>query len=295
MKENIYITICPTYKCNLKCQFCYLTNLSSDNLLNLNQLSNRLNEIAMIYNIVQIDVYGGQISILDEEYLKQLFSMCFKYVNRINITTNLTYIPQIFYDQNIIINVGWDYIYKKNNEIAIKNIYKLYQKTKKEINVIMSSKNLYKHKETILQILNNLPIYSFKYIPYIKTKQLQEQMDLYHYEQTIKYFITHPIKPICYNKLLLQNGIKQQSNHVFISPLNELQIITFNNCYEEFISLNNIRQLKSKNKQMFQCLCCQHNINCQSQHKNSLLKTNYDCIGLFKLIQWFNKQYKIMN
>lgn len=293
MKENIYITICPTYKCNLKCQFCYLTGLNVSDILSLIQLSDTLYKIDSAYNIIQIDIYGGQISILNEKYLNQLFNICFNFVDIINVTTNLTLIPSIFYDQRIKINVGWDYIYKNNNEIAIKNIYKLYQETKKDINVIMSSKNLYKHKEVVLQILNKLPIYSFKYIPYIKTKNTQDQMDLYHYQETIKFFIMHPIKPIFYNKLLLQNGIIQQQNHVFISPLNELQIINFDNNYEEFITLNNIEELKRNKKQHLQCLCCQYNNKCQSQHKYTLLKTNYDCIGLFKLIQWFNKQYKV--
>jgi MoaA/NifB/PqqE/SkfB family radical SAM enzyme len=113
--ESIYLTICPTYNCNLNCNFCYLTNLDKKQLLDLNKLNNQLNEISKFYYINEIDVYGGEITILPNRYINELFDICFKYVKEVNIVTNLTKIIPIFYNNRTVINVGWDYIYKNNN------------------------------------------------------------------------------------------------------------------------------------------------------------------------------------
>lgn len=294
MKKNIYLIICPTYKCNLSCQFCYLTNFNKNDLLDLQKLEKQLKQISIQFNIKQIDLYGGEITILQKQYLNNLFSICLKYVKTINIVTNLINLIDQFYDDYTNINVGWDYIYKQNNQKALYNIKKLYLKTNKKINIIMSSNKLYKSKKIVLQILNNLPIYSFKYIPYIKTKYTNEQMDLYNYQETVKYFIKHPIKPIFYNKILLQNGIIQQNNHLFITPNNKFACIKYINNQQiiyEYQHFNKIINLQSKIP--IKCLCCQNKLQCQSQHIYSYLNTNYDCIGLYKLIDWFNKYIKI--
>ena len=64
--KNLTLSIMPSYKCNFKCQYCYLGDLiQNDNLLNLENLESSLLELKQLYNIKNVSLYGGELSLLD--------------------------------------------------------------------------------------------------------------------------------------------------------------------------------------------------------------------------------------
>ena len=87
------VHVMPTYRCNLGCSYCYLKKENTQTL-NLNTLESRLNEIRACYSIEQINVYGGEISLLSTQYLNELFKLCRKYCIDISAITNFTH-PEI--------------------------------------------------------------------------------------------------------------------------------------------------------------------------------------------------------
>ena len=64
------ISLNPTYLCNFKCDFCYLTptQLADKNKINLGDLDKRLSEVSKVVPIEYVDLYGGEISVLGDDY-----------------------------------------------------------------------------------------------------------------------------------------------------------------------------------------------------------------------------------
>lgn len=90
--HKIIVSVFPTYKCNKNCSFCYLSKHHDNKLLDLDILEKRLEEIVKYFEIEKFNTYGGEITLLDTEYLKRLNSILNKYPYAVN------YITSNFYD-----------------------------------------------------------------------------------------------------------------------------------------------------------------------------------------------------
>ena len=68
--NNITVSINPSYFCNFKCNYCYLTpdQLKDQKKIPLTILDKRLEEISKVRNIEWIDLYGGEIGALKKDY-----------------------------------------------------------------------------------------------------------------------------------------------------------------------------------------------------------------------------------
>lgn len=86
--HKIIVSIFPTYKCNHNCEFCYLRKLHNSKTLDLDVLEQRLNEITEHFEIEKFNTYGGEITLLDEDYLKRLNSILNRYPAKNYITSN---------------------------------------------------------------------------------------------------------------------------------------------------------------------------------------------------------------
>ena len=77
VKETIDLSINPTYGCNFRCSFCYLTEeqLGERRVLGLDILEQKLKEISTERLIRHADVYGGEIGLLEEDYLQDLLAL----------------------------------------------------------------------------------------------------------------------------------------------------------------------------------------------------------------------------
>jgi sulfatase maturation enzyme AslB (radical SAM superfamily) len=92
------ISINPWYYCNFKCDFCYLTKeqLADKTLLDLNVLTSRIDEVLSVDTIHGIDLYGGEIGLLPEEYVEDLCDiLTSRGIDDINIITNLSMVNRV--------------------------------------------------------------------------------------------------------------------------------------------------------------------------------------------------------
>jgi hypothetical protein len=64
--NKITVSINPSYFCNFRCDFCYLTpeQLGDQKRIPLPILDKRLEEISKVKEIEWIDLYGGEIGAL---------------------------------------------------------------------------------------------------------------------------------------------------------------------------------------------------------------------------------------
>lgn len=82
------LSINPTYYCNFKCDFCYLTTeqLNDRQLLPLDVLERRLQEVTAKTQVDMVDLYGGEIGLLTDHYVYELCDLLHKYnIDDINI------------------------------------------------------------------------------------------------------------------------------------------------------------------------------------------------------------------
>ena len=84
--KPITVSINPSYFCNFRCNFCYLTpeQLGDQKRLSLVDLDNRLNQISQYREIDWIDLYGGEIGDLKKEYFYGLRYVIRNYLRGIN-------------------------------------------------------------------------------------------------------------------------------------------------------------------------------------------------------------------
>ena len=68
--KPITVSINPSYFCNFRCNFCYLTpeQLGDQKRISLVDLDKRLNQISEYREIDWIDLYGGEIGALKKNY-----------------------------------------------------------------------------------------------------------------------------------------------------------------------------------------------------------------------------------
>jgi sulfatase maturation enzyme AslB (radical SAM superfamily) len=68
------LSINPTYYCNFRCDFCYLTSdqLGDRLLLPLDVLEKRIQEVLVYDKIDMVDLYGGEIGVLSEDYVSSI-------------------------------------------------------------------------------------------------------------------------------------------------------------------------------------------------------------------------------
>ena len=117
------LSINPTYYCNFRCNFCYLTDaqLADRNKISPEKLNETMSKITD--TIDHVDLYGGEISLLTSEYFYSIKEVIRKYYDGpININTNFSALPDYFYDEDITISVSYDFSAREKEQFVLNNI-----------------------------------------------------------------------------------------------------------------------------------------------------------------------------
>jgi sulfatase maturation enzyme AslB (radical SAM superfamily) len=90
MKNEIDVDILTNYFCNSDCEYCFLNQLRSSNkIIDIDILRQQLDDVSVRYSIKNINLYGGEISLLPLSYLKRLIDFCNTY-SHVNVITNFS-------------------------------------------------------------------------------------------------------------------------------------------------------------------------------------------------------------
>src|SRR5574344_1587286 len=278
-KKKIALSINPTYSCNLNCSFCYLLK-TGNNILDLLKLEDELLKISGIFNIIQIELYVGEIFILDDCYLMKLILICKKFTKKISIITNGTIDkPWLFNFNGIEFNISWDYIYRDKSDLAF-NMIKKYSNT----GIILTSPQLYKKRYEVVHILNTLAgnhsIDVKLCMPSNNNKSIV--LDLYGYEEFILYLrstLNNNLNLIQYQNFKNNKINNEKIYHCFIDPNCKLKKLEFKNNIEYFND-EDIEDIRINED------CDNHCSICLAEHKFKI-QNSYDCLGMKKLIEKF--------
>jgi organic radical activating enzyme len=303
------LSINPSYYCNFRCDFCYLTEnqLSDKKLLSLNDLEKNIIEIISSTKIDMVDIYGGESGLLTKEYWNSLIELLQNYgIYDINVITNLSMINHVTTDDRVYTSVSYDFDCRESHELVWKNMALL----NKPFSILMLCSPKLIKKDVVQMIcffntLNNLESVEIK--PYSKNQSNQLEVSYLDYEEFVKKWITSNNKKFEFvNEKLLEKVLSNKKNsfsddHVYITPNGKYGVLEFDlNDNEFFLELDSLDEYYdwckkekvrvTKNKY---CSNCDYYGKCLSEHLREVKNIDKSCNGFKKLIDWYDERMEI--
>ena len=293
--KNLTLSIMPTYMCNYNCQYCYLGGLRKDRTtLDLLTLQDRINELEKEYHISNVNLFGGELSLLDNQYLNDL--VCIPNCKRTSLTTNLSNEDIINFcltrniKANVSLNEERDY-YKD----TLKKVQK-YKKTKIiDLSVVVLPSLLNKSTKTLYKFYDNLGL-DVLFIQYHKSIHNEKyNVSLKEYSDFmfnfIKEYYNHQKHNFNIENLIIYNDASYsptKDSYLFITPDGKYSTVVFNNGVEHYIKFDTLKEWKrhcEKEMLMYKakCFTCNMFKKCKAEHLEVL--NNYgECSGLKELM-----------
>lgn len=287
------VSLCPTFFCNQKCSYCYLGNLRNDkSILDLNILSPVLSNITC--NINNIEIFGGEISLLSKDYLNNLKSICLKYCQNIFVITNMTYDISDIFD-----NITFSLNEEREDYLKIKNNLMYYEKPY-NLSIVVLPSVIKKGAKQVLESINysNCRYVTFqKYSPSILNDALIVSDNDYEnfLKDVIDYYIENKEK--MYYNITNINDISNVYNgnysplmeeNVFINYKGQYGCVLHNDNKEYFKWFDTFAEWlnetkKEKEKYKERCSNCLYYNHCYAEHLNF----NKSCSGNKDLLTYF--------
>ena len=305
--KKISLSINPLYLCNFSCEFCYLTpkQLKDKSTLDLKLLSNLLFEVKNHgFHVEHVDLYGGEIGLLSEEYLNHLDQILFKHSDpTINIITNFSRKHSYFLRDHIDLSVSFDFEIREKMDLVLSNILT----TNKNISILMlASKELIKKNvDEMIHLLNSVQnIVSVEIKPYSTNQSNQFEVTNIEFEEFVKKWIDSSItkKFNFINSEQIKRSLEKSRNaysddHVYITPKGKFSVLEFDDSnHEYFLELNHFSEYikwsddeknrVSKNKI---CKSCEYLGKCLTEHYREVIDLNQSCNGFKGLLDYYKK------
>lgn len=297
------LSINPTYYCNFRCDFCYLTEqqLSDKTCLSIDLLDRRLSEICASTKIDMVDIYGGEVSLLKPSYWNELIELLSMYgIDDINLITNLSAVNSITTDPRVFTSVSYDFSAREDHERVFRNMALL----NKPFSILMlaSPKFLELDTEEMIESLNLLPnLQSVEIKPYSSNQSNTHTVYYTDFEEKVKSFLNYGNKNFNFvNEDLIKSAISKERNsfsddHIYITPTGNYAVLEFDlNDNEFFLEYDNLddywrwcKKEKDRVSRNKYCSNCEHYGHCLSEHLREVKSIENSCNGFIKLIDWY--------
>ena len=304
--NNIVVSINPTYFCNFRCDFCYLTTeqLSDQKKILISDLDNRLNEISKVRNIEWVDLYGGEIGALKKEYFYDLKKTIRKYYkNKINIITNYSMLHEGFFEDDFYLSVSYDFEAREKSDRVLENMFK--SPVPIAVLILASKQVLNMNVNDMIEKLNLCSsVESVEIKPYSINQSNSHNVTHRDFETFVKKWIESPIqkKFDFINEGNIVRSLKKQynafsNNHVYITPNNKFAVLDFDKddkeYFNEYDSFEDV-ELWFKNEPIYNisdiCKRCEYYGNCLTEHYRYVKDLNNSCNGYKGLLDWYGKR-----
>lgn len=313
----MFISVNPSYLCNFRCSFCYLTKeqLADTKKIELDQLMGLLYEIKHYKSEEEFifDLYGGEISILPDDYVDSLISILSLFTREpIRITTNLSRIPLYFYDERVQIAVSYDMNARERHGAVYNNMWRFGENKQFDILMLASKQLMEWDPAEILKSLNYLPgLRSIEVKPYSPNQANKHEITNRDFELFMEKLITvyrgHPIQQSVslqnINQILSVLRSERSSfsdDHVYITPSARFALLDFDTRDQEFFleveGFAEVLDWQSMEKHRVSanpgCSSCDYYGRCLSEHLRPTDGTGESCSGFKGLIKWYEQIQK---
>ena len=295
------ISINPTYFCNFKCNFCYLTpdQLRDQKKIEPKQLDKLLRDIPE--PIDHIDLYGGEIGALRRDYYDEIKAVIRKhYDGKININTNFSMLDDRFFEDDITLSVSYDFEAREKHELVFQNM----MMSPKPIAVLIlaSPRVITMDVDEMVQNLNLLKsVTSVEIKPYSINQA--NTLDLSHkdYENFVIKWLESPIQKNFefINLYNIEDSYNKRYNafsddHVYITPNGKYGVLDFDKDDKEYFlelaNWSNYQQWAYQEKVTLSDICnnCKYVGHCLTEHYRYVKDLDNSCNGYINLLEWYD-------
>lgn len=302
------LSINPTYYCNFRCNFCYLTEqqLSDQTTLPVPILEQRIQEAQQYHEVTMVDLYGGEIGLLSEEYVVDLCDMLHRNgIDDINIVTNLSMVNQVIRNPDLYITVSYDFDCREQHERVWNNMFQLGKPF--SILVLAGPDLLKKNVDEMIMQLNLLQnLNSVEIKPYSTNQANCHPVTNKDFEEFVQQWIESPVNKNF--QFINESNIKTvldgtrnafSNDHIYITPTGDFAVLEFDlNDREYFKRLDTIEdyniwaeQEPVKNVSNI-CKQCSYYGKCLTEHYRYVTDLDSSCNGYKHLIDWYKNEIK---
>jgi sulfatase maturation enzyme AslB (radical SAM superfamily) len=300
MNRPITVSINPSYFCNFRCNFCYLTEeqLSDQTKISLEKLDNLLSQVP---NIGHVDLYGGEIGVLKKDYFYGLRDVIRKYyTDKINIITNYSMIHEGFYENDFYLSVSYDWTAREKSDKVYQNM--LMSPVPIAVLVLASPQILSMNVDDLILSMNMCSsIQSVEIKPYSINQSNFYNVTHKDFEEFIKKWINSPIKKNFdfINELKIKDSLDRtyvafSNDHVYITPKGKFAVLEFDNddkeyfleldSYNEYLEWARLEPLKNTSEI---CRRCEYYGHCLTEHYRYVKNLDNSCNGYKGLLDWY--------
>ena len=304
--NKITVSINPSYFCNFRCNFCYLTSqqLGDQKKIPLHILDKKLKEISKVRIIEWVDLYGGEIGALKKDYFYGLKDTIRKYYkDKINIITNYSMLHEGFFKDDFYLSVSYDFEAREKSDLVYNNMFQ--STVPIAILILASEKVLNMNVDEMIHKLNLCSsIESVEIKPYSINQANNQPVTHKDFELFVKKWIESDVKKKFdfINEGKIIKSLNKQynafsNNHVYITPNGNFGVLEFDkNDKEYFLELKSFNDyLKwadnepSKNVSDI-CKSCKYYGHCLTEHYRYVKDLNNSCNGYKGLLDYYEKR-----
>ena len=297
------LSINPTYFCNFRCNFCYLTEeqLADKNKIDLEVLDKRLEEVKKHTDITWVDLYGGEIGALKKDYVSDLKDVIRKhYSDKINLITNFSMLNDDFFSNDYLLSVSYDFDAREKSDRVYQNM--LYSPVPIAVLILAGPKVINMDVDDMIAQLNFCrSIESVEIKPYSTNQANQHSVTHKDYEIFVQKWLDSSIPKqfefINENRIIdsLNKTYSAFSNdHVYITPAGKFGVLEFDKDDNEyFLELDTFEQYLEWAKQEPDnnvsdiCRQCEYYGHCLTEHYRYVTDLNNSCNGHKGLLDYY--------
>jgi sulfatase maturation enzyme AslB (radical SAM superfamily) len=295
------VSINPSYFCNFRCDFCYLTDsqLGDQKRISVERLEELLSQIP---NIDYIDLYGGEIGALKKNYFYDLKTSIRKYYHgEINIITNYSMMHPGFFDDDVYLSVSYDFEAREKSDLVFQNM--MMSKVPIAVLVLASPRVLEMDVDNMISLLNLCTsVESVEIKPYSINQANNHAVTHSQFEEFVLKWIESPVRKNF--EFINLNKIKDSyykrynafsDDHVYITPNGKFGVLEFDlDDKEYFLELDGwddyIRWSEKEKLTMSDiCRSCEYFGNCLTEHYRYVKDLNNGCNGYKGLLDWYKR------
>lgn len=299
---DITVSLNPTYLCNFRCDFCYLTpeQLADKSKLSLDRLEEMLIELKTHRNVSHVDLYGGEIAMLSEDYVSGLDKLVYTLTGSdINVITNLSKIHPFFLEDCTSLSVSYDFEARERAGI----VYQHMQMIDKDIAVLVlaSPECIAQSVDGMIDIFNTLNnVKSVEIKPYSSNQANSLAVTHKDFEDFVRKWIESPVKKnfALENENRIERSLSGTYNafsddHVYITPQGKWAALEFdsndNEFFLEFDKFEGYLEWADKEKTKVSssiCNSCEYYGSCLTEHYRPVYDLTNSCNGYKGLLDW---------
>ena len=297
------VSINPSYFCNFRCDFCYLTpeQLGNQKRISPEKLDLLLSNIPKIDHV---DLYGGEIGALKKEYYKEIKTVIRKHYNDyININTNFSMLDDRFFEDDVTLSVSYDFSAREKSDIVFNNML---MSSKPIAVLILASKRVLDLDVNMMISKLNMckAVKSVEIKPYSINQANADAVSHKDFENFVTSWIESKVKKKFHfeNKARIKRSLTKEYNafsddHIYITPNGKYAVLDFDKddkeYFLEFTNYSTYEQWAWQEKRSLSTVCqnCSWKGHCLTEHYRFVKDLKNSCNGYINLLSRYQNAF----